>query len=141
MLKIQRLAFLLYPTIAFANNSLNLQLPNASSNYNYDEVRTNDNMSCRNAIGSSTQFEMGMTGIINNAIPIWESDDPNNPTTKDIGLYARIVMPIGKVPTRINCNDLYKLELQKKRLEVLKLQKELDQLKQLKFQNKNDKKN
>ena len=129
------------PTMVLANNSLNLQIPSAYNNYSYDEVRTQDNMSCKNAISGTTQFEMGMTGIVNNATSPFSSEDPNNPTSKDVGLYARIVMPIGKLPERINCNSLYELELQKKRLEVMRLEEELKQLKNLKFVNKNDEEN
>jgi len=132
MLKIQRLILMTIPTMVFANNSLNLQIPNAYNNYSYDEIRTEDNMSCKNAISGTTQFEMGMTGIVNNATSPFDS---NEDTTKDIGLYARIVMPVGKTPERINCNSLYQLELQKKRLEVMKLETELQRLKNLKFDN------
>jgi len=118
-----------------ANNSLNLQLPNAQNNFNYDEVRADSGMSCKNAIGGATNVEFGVTGIVNNSVPIFESEDPNNPTTKDIGLYARIVIPLDKPKERINCNTLYELELQKKRIEVMKLQQELNNLKKLKFEN------
>ena len=135
MLKVQKLILVLYPTMVLANNSLNLQIPGAYNNYSYDEIRTMDNFSCKNAISGTTQFEMGMTGIVNNSVPIFGSEDPNNPTTKDIGLYARITMPIGKIPERINCNSLYQLELQKKRLEVMKLESELKKLQKLKFDN------
>lgn len=135
MLKIQRLILLLVPTLVFANNSLNLQIPNAGNNYSYDEVRSSDNMSCKNAIGGATNLEFGITGIVNNAVPIWESGDPANPTTKDVGLYARITIPLDKPKERINCNTLYKLELQKKRLEVMKLQQELKKLQDLQFIN------
>ena len=132
MLKIQRLVLVLYPTMVLANNSLNLQIPGAYNNYSYDEVRTSDNFSCKNAISGTTQFELGMTGIVNNASSPFDS---NPDTTKDVGLYARITMPIGKIPERVNCNALYKLELHKKRLEVMKLEQELKKLKELKFVN------
>jgi len=120
------------PTMVFANNGLNLQLPSPVGNYSYDEVRSTDNMSCKNAIGGSVNLELGMTGIVNNASSPFDS---NPDTTKDVGLYARITMPIGKIPERVNCNALYKLELHKKRLEVMKLEQELKKLKELKFVN------
>ena len=53
---------------------------------------------------------------------------------KDIGLYARITIPLDKPKQRINCNTLYELELRKKRLEVLKLQEELNALRRLNSQ-------
>ena len=54
-----------------------------------------------------------------------------NPESKDIGVYARIVIPLDGPKERINCNTLYELELRKKRIEILKLQEELEALKQL----------
>jgi len=62
--------------------------------------------------------------------------DSTNPTSKDIGLYARIVMPLNAPKERINCNTLYKLELRKKRLEVMRLEQELADLRRLGIKNK-----
>ena len=50
---------------------------------------------------------------------------------KDIGVYARIVIPLDKPKARINCNDLYQIELTQRRLEVQKLRDELEALKNL----------
>jgi len=118
-----------------ASNSLNLQLPSSPSNYSYDEVRSSDNMSCKNSIGGSTNLEFGVTGIVNNSVGIFGSEDPNNPTTKDIGVFARILIPLDGPKERINCNTLYELELRKKRLEVMKLEQQLKNLKNLRFEN------
>jgi len=124
-------------SVAFgASSGLNLQLPSAPSTYGQDSFRAGD-LDCKNAIGGATNVEFGMTGIIDNARSPFDSDDPANPTTKDVGLYARIVIPLDPPKERINCNTLYKLELQKKQLEVLKLQQELQNLKNLQKQNTN----
>jgi len=80
-------------------------------------------------------MEFGITGIVNNAQTPFSSDDPDNPTTKDLGLYARIVIPLNAPKERINCNTLYQLELRKKRLEVVKLEQELKKLRRLQFEN------
>jgi hypothetical protein len=53
---------------------------------------------------------------------------------RDIGVYGRITIPIGAPKERLNCNILYKLELEKKRLEVLKLQREIQNLRNLQFE-------
>lgn len=111
-------------------NSLNLALPSAPSTYGQDSIRSGD-LDCKNAIGSATQLEFGMTGIIDNASTPFTSSDPNSPKSKDIGVYARIVIPLGGPKERINCNTLYQLELRKKRIEVLKLQQELDALRRM----------
>jgi hypothetical protein len=115
------------------NSSLNLQLPNMGSNYGSDSIRAGD-LDCRNSIGGATNFEIGATGIVNNAVSPFDSEDPANPQTKDIGLYARIIIPLDAPKERINCNTLYQLELQRRRLEVQKLQEELNNLRKLQKQ-------
>jgi hypothetical protein len=113
------------------SNSLNLQLPSAGTTYGQDSIRTSDGLDCKNAIGGATNFEIGMTGIVDNYQSPFGSSNPNVDTTKDIGVYARIIIPLDAPKERINCNSLYELELRKKRLEVLKLQEELETLRKL----------
>ena len=50
---------------------------------------------------------------------------------KDIGIYSRIVIPLDRPKSRINCDDLYQVELAQRRLEIQILRDELDQLKSL----------
>jgi len=130
MLKIPAIALMFCGVAMADNSSLNLQLPNAGSSYGTDKIRAGD-MECSASIGGATNFEIGATGIVNNAVSPFSSQDPNNPTTKDIGLYARIVIPLDAPRERVNCNTLYQLELQARRLEVQKLQQELDNLRKL----------
>lgn len=59
----------------------------------------------------------------------------NNGMVKDVGVYAKITIPIGGPKERINCNTLYQLELEKTRLEVRKLKAEIQSMKQLEFDN------
>lgn len=121
----------LIPSIALAeNSSLNLQLPSPGNTYGQDSFRAGE-LDCKNSIGGSTNVEFGVTGIIDNATGPFSSEDPLNPTSKDIGVYARIIIPLDGPDERINCNTLYELELRKKRLEILKLNEELDQLRKL----------
>jgi len=119
-------------TAALAENSgLNLSLPSSPSTYGQDSIRAGD-LDCKNAIGGASQLEFGVTGIIDNyESPFGGSNDPMNPQTKDVGVYARIVIPLDGPKERINCNSLYELELRKKRIEVLKLQEELNALRRL----------
>jgi len=127
-MKIFFIIFILSYNIAWADsvsNSLNLSLPNASQNFQADKFRAGE-LDCSNAIGSATNWEFGVTGLI-------QSD---NKKTGDIGVYSRITIPLGsRAKSRIDCNRLYELELQKKELEVLKLQKEINQLRSLSFEN------
>ena len=125
------LTMLCIPTLAIADSSsLNLALPSAPQTYGQDSIRAGD-LDCKNAIGGATQLEFGVTGIVDNADTPFGNPDPFQPQSKDIGVYARIVIPLDKPKERINCNSLYQLELRKKRLEVLKLQQELEALRRL----------
>lgn len=129
--------FALISTQSFAeSSSLNLALPGSPNNYQYDKFRAGD-LDCQNAIGSATQLEVGVTGIIDKGYYDSVNDYINTGSNVgDVGLYARITIPLGKrVRQRINCNELYELELQKKRLEVMRLERELEQLRNLQFEN------
>lgn len=127
-----KIVLLLLSTQLLANsNTMSFSLPSMSSVNGTDSIRAGD-LDCKNAIGGSTNFEIGMTGVINNAtIPLIGKKDPNNPQSKDIGLYARLVIPLDAPSERINCNTLYQLELQRRRLEVERLKQEIEYLKQL----------
>jgi hypothetical protein len=122
-------------TAAYADgSSLNLALPSTPGTYGQDSIRAGE-LDCKNAIGGATQLEFGVTGIIDN----YDSPFGNNSgnSTRDIGVFARIVIPLDKPKERINCNSLYELELRKKRIEVLKLQEELEALRKLNAQGSN----
>jgi len=128
------LGLLMLSTTVLANNSLSLQLPSSSSNYQSDKFKTGD-LDCSNAIGGTINLEFGMTGIINNATSIFDSYSSDiNPQSKDIGIFARIIMPLNAPEERINCNTLYLLELHKKRLEIMKLEAELNALRRLQLE-------
>jgi hypothetical protein len=129
------LLFIVIGSASYADSSsLNLQLPGVPGNYQSDRFRAGD-LDCSNAIGSATNLEFGVTGIIDK-----DYDDPisgfNQDTKTDVGVYARITIPLGKKPkSRVDCNRLFELELRKKQLEVRKLEQELEQLRKLQFEN------
>ena len=116
---------------AFADstsNSLSLSLPNSGTNYQSDSFRSGD-LDCTNAIGSATNIEFGLTSIIQGGTA------ENSRKTGDIGIYSKITIPLGKrAKSRIDCNRLYELELQKKQLEVMKLKQEINKLRELAFE-------
>lgn len=127
---------------AFADSSsLNLSLPSTPQSFQTDRVRAGD-LECSAAIGSSTNVEFGVVGLLNQGDPTYNLavGDPYMPYNydnfmRDIGVYGKITIPLGAPKERLNCNTLYQLELKKKRLEVLKLEQEIQQLKALKFEN------
>ena len=91
---------MLLPTYTLADNSgIGLSLPGASQSYGQDSIRAGD-LDCKNSIGGATTFEFGVTGVIDNySSPFGEPDYGNE--EKDIGLYARIVIPLDKPKERI----------------------------------------
>ena len=122
---------LLFCGSAIANNSLNLAIPQGSQSYQSDKFRAGE-LDCSNAIGGGTNIEFGVTGIIN------QDEDPLSSNfggrTNNVGVYGRIIIPLDGPKERINCNTLYELELTKKRLEVERLQQEINQLRKLQFE-------
>ena len=134
MIVLRYILLLVLSSTAMANSSLNLALPSANAGYGTDRIKAGD-LDCTNRIGGGTNLEVGFTGIINNAITIFGEEDLLNPQTKDIGVYARIIIPLDGPNERINCNTLYQLELQRRRLEVEKLRQEFEMLKSLQFDN------
>lgn len=124
------LVMMLISTKAYADSaSLNLAIPGLPQNYQSDKFRAGD-LDCSNAIGSATQLEVGVTGIID------KGDTFSSNETGDVGVYGRIIIPLGRtVKNRIDCNRLYELELKKKELEVMRLEAEIDNLRRLQFEN------
>lgn len=130
MKKLLALLIILSTPALAENSSLNLQLPSTGGNYSSDKFRAGD-LDCANAIGGGTNLEFGITGIIDNYSSPFRSNNSTEKSQKDIGVFARITIPLDGPSERINCNTLYQLELQKKRLEVEKLERELEKLRAL----------
>lgn len=131
MKKYVLIAIMCLPSITHAQNSgIGLTLPGSSAAYGQDSIRAGD-LDCKNSIGGATNLEFGITGIIDNYSSPFSGGGSGVDSSKDVGIYARITIPLDKPKERINCNSLYQLELRKKRLEVLKLQQELEQLRRL----------
>ena len=125
------LFMLLMAMPSLGSNSLSLQLPTSSNSYQSDKFKTGD-MDCSNAIGGTINLEFGVTGIINNAASIFSSStDMSTPQSKDLGVFAKITMPLNAPEERINCNKLYEIELDRKRLEIMMLETELNELRRL----------
>lgn len=118
----------------YAGDSLNLSLPGAPGSYQSDRFRAGE-LDCSMAIGSGTNLEFGVVGVINN--PSTGSVGPDfNGQDKNVGVYGRITIPLGGPKSRVDCTELYRLEMTKKRMEIERLQKELQMLREMKFENK-----
>jgi hypothetical protein len=111
------------------SNNLALSLPNPPMNYQSDRFRAG-NLDCSNAVGGGVNLEFGVTGVVNNVGGTF-STSGNLAQGKDVGVYARVVIPLDKPKSRINCDDLYQVELAQRRLEIQQLRNELEALKNL----------
>ena len=133
MKKVLTILLILLANTSYADsssNSLNLSMPNSAGSYQSDKFRAGE-LDCSNAIGSATTLEFGLTSIIQG-----EDYQTGASRSGDVGVFARITIPLGKrVKRRIDCSRLYELELQKKQLELMKLQQEINQLRSLSFEN------
>ena len=110
-------------SVAADSSSLSLALPNPPMNYQSDSFSTG-NTRCSNAVGGGVNLEYGVTGVLSGL-------DTHDSRGKNIGVYARIVIPLDKPKSRINCDDLYQIELTQRRLEIQKLRDEIEQLRNL----------
>ena len=124
------------------SSSLNMSIPQSQQSFQNDRIRAGDT-ECSMAIGSSTNVEFGVVGILNQEDPLYRlsQEDPymaqrynNDQFIRDVGVYGRIVIPIGAPKKRLNCDALYQLELRKKRLEVEKLEAEIANLRRMQFE-------
>ena len=111
------------------SNNLALSLHNPPMNYQSDRFRAG-NLDCSNAVGGGVNLEFGVTGVVNNVGGTF-STSGNLSQGKDVGVYARVVIPLDKPKSRINCDDLYQVELAQRRLEIQQLRNELEALKNL----------
>jgi len=128
------LLLVLVGTAMADSTSMSLSLPSSGMSYGTDSIKAGE-LDCKNSIGGSTNFELGLTGVINNVTGIFSTANIKEPQSKDIGVYARLVIPLDAPTERINCNTLYQLELQHRRLEIEKLRQEIEMLKSMQFEN------
>ena len=120
---------LLSSSVVADNSSLSLALPSPPMNYQSDRFRAG-NLDCSNAVGGGVNLEFGVTGVVNNVGGTFNPSSFGH-QSKDVGLYARVVIPLDKPKSRINCDDLYQVELAQRRLEIQQLRNELEALKNL----------
>ena len=132
---------MLFSSYAIADSSsLNLNLPSTPGSYASDRIRTQGNVECSMAIGGSVNLEFGVVGVLNENGPYrsslgsYSEDYDSEALVKDVGVYAKIIIPLNAPKTRLDCNQLYKLELARQRIELQKLQQEVNNLRALKFE-------
>jgi len=84
-------------------------LPGVSLPQGQDEVRAADGTTCRSAVsGSGAYVDVGVIrGNGNNSFDVG-----------DLATYGRVVVPIGRQQSRLNCNRLYELEVERLQMEL-----------------------
>lgn len=99
-------------------NQTGLNLPGVSLPQGYDEVRTSDGSFCRSSVsGNGAYLDMGVIG----------SQDPAGTTIDRGAVYGRIVVPLGRTGSRLDCRRLYDLEIERLKMEVRLLRAGLGQ--------------
>lgn len=133
MKKIVVIALLTFCNYSVAAGIMSLSIPTSPGSYLSDRFRAGE-LDCSMAIGSGVNVEFGVMGVIGNNGNIITTD-PSTQQTKDVGVYGRIIIPIGAPTNRIDCTQLYNMELHKRGMEIERLEIELRNLKNnLKFE-------
>lgn len=99
-----------------------------------DTVRGRDGTTCTEGTHVGPTLDFGVSGtkntansnssspqVINNYYADQESASNNN--GNDIGVYARIVIPLGNDKERIDCTQLYALEIERLKMELENMKK------------------
>ncbi|WP_062018327.1 hypothetical protein, partial [Aureimonas sp. AU4] len=89
-------------------------LPGVSLPQGQDEVRAADGTTCRSAVGGSGAYLD--VGAING------SGNGNSYDNGNIATYGRVVIPLSQGGKRLNCTELYDLEIARLRAELKLLQ-------------------
>lgn len=90
-------------------NQTGLNLPGVSLPQGYDEVRTSDGSFCRSSVsGNGAYLDMGVIG----------SQHPDGSAIDRGAVYGRVVVPLGRTGSRLDCRRLYDLEIERLRMEV-----------------------
>ena len=89
------------------NNRYGLDLPSVPIPNGQDEVRAADGTTCKTTVASNgAYFDTGVIG------------SNSQGTFNAGGVYGRIVVPLGDRPSRIDCRELFALEIERLRLEL-----------------------
>jgi len=100
-------------------NQTGLNLPGVSLPQGYDEVRTSDGSFCRSSVsGNGAYLDMGVIG----------SQNPDGSTIDSGAVYGRVVVPLGRTGSRLDCRRLYDLEIERLKMEVRLLRAGMGQM-------------
>ncbi len=83
-----------------------------------DSITTSEGVRCSQSINSSGGYlDLGVAGgDLSNYYS--SSEDGLGGAPQSAVAYARVIIPLGEAPTRLNCARLYELEIQKLKAEI-----------------------
>jgi hypothetical protein len=113
-------ALLSLPPGGAAAGTTGVYLPPApSGSGGEDAIETSSGTRCRQSMNSNGAYlDLGVTGTA--AAPLDASRGGFFTDTRDreATAYARVTIPLGRRPDRIDCNQVYRLEIEKLKREV-----------------------
>ena len=118
---------LLVSSAAFAQSSFHL--PSAQQPSGQDRIAIGG-FECSSSIASQRTLEFG-TLVQQNSLPTTTSSvgggftSAYGPASATGGIYARIVVPLGKTAERIDCSRLFQIELEKREIELEMLKRNM----------------
>jgi hypothetical protein len=83
-----------------------------------DSITTSEGVRCSQSINSSGGYlDLGVAG--GDLSNYYSGDDVGDDGAPQSAVaYARVIIPLGEAPTRLNCARLYELEIQKLKAEI-----------------------
>lgn len=112
-------------TVAQAQSGFSM--PTGSASVGQDEFHAADGTSCRTTMDGMKRLEVGSYGSGGDNLsssaylygyPYGSSLGSRLPSQKSGGVYARFSMSLDASHNRMDCNKLYELELERRRLEI-----------------------
>lgn len=104
-------------------------LPVSTPSAGQDEFRASDGTTCRSTMDGTKRVEVGTfaTGTRTDAGSNYNLPGHVSvtPAQGNMGVYGRFAWSLDATPSRIDCNKLYQLELEKRQLEVEMMKRSL----------------
>lgn len=84
-----------------------------------DSITTSEGVRCSQSINSSGGYlDLGVAGGDLSSAYSNSSYGNDEDVQQSAVAYARVIIPLGEAPTRLNCARLYELEIQKLKAEI-----------------------
>ena len=99
-------------------NVQGFNLPGVQLPQGADEVRAADGTTCRSAVsGNGAYLDLGVIGT-----PKTTTTNTRTSTEQAFSAYGRVVIPLGRSAKRLDCTQLYALEIERLKIELRLMQ-------------------